>query len=51
MSTSICWELIYDGLVSRPGGVKDSRLLKTTETGDKHRLHGPLGFSGGGFAQ
>ena len=24
MSTSICWELTCDGLVSHPGGVKDS---------------------------
>ena len=45
MSTSVCWELIYDGLVSRPGGVKDSHPLTSTETGDKRRLHGrPLGL-------
>ena len=25
MSTSFCWGLTYDGLVSRPGGVDDSR--------------------------
>ena len=29
--------------MSRPGGVKDSHPLNTTETGDKRRLHGPLG--------
>ena len=45
MSTSICWELTCDGLVSCPGGVKDSHPLNTTETGDKRHLHGPLGFS------
>ena len=38
MSTSICWELTCDGLVSHPRGVKDSHLLNTTETGDKYRL-------------
>ena len=43
MSTSICWELTCDGLVSRPGGVKESHPLNTTETGDKRRPHGPLG--------
>ena len=43
MSTSICWELTCDGLVSHPEGVKDSHLLTTTETGDRHRLHGPPG--------
>ena len=32
---SIFKELTCDGLVSRP--------LNTTETGDKHRLHGSLG--------
>ena len=41
MSTSVCWELTSDGLVSRPGGVKDSNPLNTTESGDKRRLHGP----------
>ena len=39
---SICWELTCDGLVSHPGGVKDSYSLNTTEIGDKRRLHGPL---------
>ena len=43
MSTSFCWELFCERLVSHPGGVKDSHLLNTTETGDKRRLHGPLG--------
>ena len=43
MSTSVCWELTCDGLVSCPGGVKDSYPLNTTETGDKRRLYGPLG--------
>ena len=37
MSTSICWELTCDGLVSHPGGVKDSDPLNTTETGDTVR--------------
>ena len=32
-----------NGLVSSPGGVKDSHPINTTETGDKCRLHGPLG--------
>ena len=41
MSISICWNLNCDGLVFRPGGVQDSHLLNTTETGDKHQLHGP----------
>ena len=43
MSTNICWELTGDGLVSRPGGVKDSHLFNTAGTGDKRRLHGPHG--------
>ena len=43
MSSSICWELTCDGLVSHPGGVKDPHALNTTETGDKRRLYGPLG--------
>ena len=42
MSTSVCWELICDGLVSRAGGVKDFHPLNTTETEDKIRLHGRL---------
>ena len=33
MSTSVCWKLTCDGLVSRP--VKDSHPLNTTVTGDK----------------
>ena len=37
MSTSMCWELTCDGLVSLPGGVKLSHPLNTTETGDKRR--------------
>ena len=41
MSTSICWELTWNGLMSHPGGVKDSHPLKTTETGNKHLLHRP----------
>ena len=45
MSTSICWELTCDGLVSRLGGVKASHPLNTTETGYKRRLHWPLGSS------
>ena len=32
MSTSICWKPTYYGLVSLPGGVKDTHLLNTTET-------------------
>ena len=31
MSTSVCWELTCNGLVSRPGGVKDSHSLNTTK--------------------
>ena len=31
-------------MVSHPGGVKDSYPLKTTEIGDKSRLHGSLGL-------
>ena len=42
MSTSICWELTCDGLVSHPEGVKDFHLLNTTEIGDNRWLHGPL---------
>ena len=38
MSTSVCWELTCNGLVSRPGGVKDPHPLNTTVTGDKRRL-------------
>ena len=38
MSTSFCWGLTCDGLVSRPGGVNDSHPLNTTETGDKCQL-------------
>ena len=34
MSTSVCWDLTCDGLVSHPGEVEDSRPLNTTETGD-----------------
>ena len=33
MSTSIFWELTCNGLVSHPGGDKDSYLLNTNETG------------------
>ena len=40
MSKGVCWELTCDGLVSRPGKVKDSYPLNTAETGDKRRLHG-----------
>ena len=39
MSTSVCWELTCDGLVSHPGEVKDSHPLNTTETGDKRRFN------------
>ena len=42
MSTSVCWELTCDALVSRPGAVKDSHPINITETEDKRRLHGPL---------
>ena len=31
-------------IVSHPGGVNDSHLLNTTETGDKCCLHEPLGL-------
>ena len=40
MSTSVCWELTCDGLVSCPGGVKDSHLFNTTETGDTCKPEG-----------
>ena len=50
MSTSVCWELTGDGLVSHPGEVKDSHPLNTTETGAKHRHHGPHGSAGKGFS-
>ena len=43
------WELNCGGLVSHPGGIKDSHPLNTTETGDKRRLHQRLG-SGKGFS-
>ena len=43
MSTSVCWEITCDGLISHPGGVKGSHPLNTKETGDKRQLHGPLG--------
>ena len=43
MSTSACLELTFDGLVSRPGEVKDSNPLSTTETGDIRHLHWPIG--------
>ena len=35
INTSVCWELTCDKLVSRPGGVKESHSLNTTETGDE----------------
>ena len=35
MSTSFCWGLKCDGLVSRPGVVSDSHPPNTTETGEK----------------
>ena len=38
MSTGIYWELTCDGLVSLPGGVKDSHPLNITETGDERQL-------------
>ena len=38
MSTSVYWKLTCDGLVSRPGGVKNSHPLNTTETGYERRL-------------
>ena len=49
MSNSICLELTCnDYIMSRPGGVKDSHPLNTTETGDKRSSIGHLtrkGFS------
>ena len=33
-----------DGLVFHPRGVKGPHPLNTTETADKHRLHGTLGL-------
>ena len=44
MSTSACWKLTCDELVSFPEGVKDSHPLNLKETVDKRRLHGPLGL-------
>ena len=42
MSTSICWELTCDGLVSHPGGVKDSHpITLTTETGETKTVPTP----------
>ena len=38
MSTSVCWELTCDGLVSRPREVKDFHPLNTTEIEDKRGL-------------
>ena len=38
MSTSVCWELTCDGLMSRPGRVKDFHPLNTMKTGDRNRL-------------
>ena len=38
MSTSFCWGLTCDKLVSRPREVNDSHPLNTTETGDRCRL-------------
>ena len=47
MSTSGCWELTCDGLVSHPGEVKDSHPFNTTETEDKRLLHvGHLALKG-----
>ena len=37
MSSNFCWGLTYNGLVSYPWGVNDSRPLNTTETGDKQQ--------------
>ena len=42
MSTSVCWELTWDGLASHPGEVRDSHLLNNTETRNKYQLHEPL---------
>ena len=41
MCNSFCWGLICDGLVSRAGGVNDSRALNTTETKDNPGSNGP----------
>ena len=38
MSTSFCWGLTCDGLVSRAGRFNDSHPLNTTETREKRRL-------------
>ena len=51
MSIRVCCELTYDGLVSHPGGVKNSHLFKNMqETEDKHWLHGPLARKGFSFS-
>ena len=46
MSTSICWELTFDGLVPHPGEVEDPHLLNTTETGDKSGSMGDMARKG-----
>ena len=43
MKNYLLWASGVDGLVSCPGGIKDSHPFNTTETGDKRRLHGPPG--------
>ena len=43
MRTSVSWELPCYGLLSHPGWVKDSHLLNTANTKDKHRLTRPFG--------
>ena len=42
-ATNDSLELTCDGLVFRPGGVKDSHPLNTTENGDKRQHLGLLG--------
>ena len=43
MSSSVSWQLTYDGLMFCSWGVEDFHLLNTKETGDKHVRHGLLG--------
>ena len=38
MTTSACWEITCDGLMSHPGKVEDSHPHNTTENGDKHNF-------------
>lgn len=45
---TVSWELTCDGLVFHSGGVDDSHLLSTLETGYKHQPYAPS-WLGEGF--